>query len=131
MEPTKILYESQESRLEKKAEVKPDYKIEAIGKIKQFAQIAKKPKFITLGILLIVLVVIVLALNLMSQKEESEEVTAPPQTISQSPSPSTDPSLTNINQRIEAYNKKLDNMQDFRKTLSYPIVDLDISFEKE
>lgn len=131
MEPTKVLYETEQSRLEKEAVVKPDYKIEAIKKIKQIAQFAKKPKFIALGILLFVLVVVILALNLMSQKEVEEEAAAPPQTISQSPSPSTDPSLTNINQRIEAYNKKLDNMQDFRKTLSYPIVDLEISFEEE
>ena len=101
-----------------------------IGHAKVVLPFFKKPKIVSLIILLLTLVVISLALTLMDNKKKEEKPPEIPLEItSPTPSPSTDPSLETINKRVTLYNQKLDELEDYRKKLNYPIVDLDISFE--
>ena len=81
----------------------------------------KKPKILTLGILLLTIAIAVLALNLLA-KRNRENPFLPPAT-------SLDPELQSVAEKISRYNAKLDNFKDFRKELIYPIVDLDIKFD--
>lgn len=102
-----------------------------LAKIKTLLATVKKPKLITLGILLITAIVVLLALNLVSTKKEEEVPTTRVETLtSPNPSPSADPSLENIAQRVKAYNDKLDKLEKYQKKLIYPIVDLEISFQQ-
>lgn len=101
------------------------------SKAKSVLKGLRKPKFITLAILLITLAVSLLALNLMSKKEEVVESFPQAQVNSPSPQGSADPTVENIAQKVKTYNEKLDNLDNYQKKLSYPIVNLDISFEKE
>jgi hypothetical protein len=91
----------------------------------------RKTQIISLVILLLTLVVISIALNLMSQKEQEEVIVPETYVASPSPSASTDPSLENINQRVQEYNEKLDNMDNYEKCLTNPIVELDISYDEK
>lgn len=91
----------------------------------------KRPKIVTLVILLGLGVLVFLSLNLlMVKQQEREQEPGLPQTQI-SPSPSTDPSLANIAQRVETYGKKIDTLDNFKKKLAKPIVDLEIDFEEE
>jgi len=88
----------------------------------------KKPKILTLGILLLTIAIAVLALNLLA-KRNRENPFLPAQNPFQSPATSLDPELQSVAEKISRYNAKLDNFKDFRKELIYPIVDLDIKFD--
>ena len=91
----------------------------------------KKPRLITLVILFGLIVVIYLGLILLSSKDQNEIVTAPPPlTTTASPKPSINPQFTDLSKKIETYNNKLDNLDDYQKKLPPPQVQLDISFEK-
>lgn len=105
--------------------------VPSLAKIKTLMANIKNPKLITLGILLITAIVVLLALNLVSTKKEEEPSTVRVETLtSPKPSSSGDPSLENITQRVKAYNDKLDKLEKYQKKLTYPIVDLDISFQQ-
>ena len=101
-----------------------------LATVKSALKNIKKPKFITLGILIITAAVVILAMNLASQEEKEETPTTQAQIASPSPSPSGDSSLENIAQRVKAYTDRLDNLQEYQKKIIYPIVDLEINFEK-
>lgn len=101
-----------------------------IDKIKQILLGLKKPKFITLGILLATALVIILTLSLMSSKNENVSSPTEFPTLSPIPSPSQEPSLENIAQRVKNYNDQLESRQTYQNRLPYPIVDLDINFDK-
>lgn len=91
----------------------------------------KRPKIITLAILIGVGFLAWLALNLQSLKQQ-ETAVEPSLTANQaSPIPSTDPNLANIAQRVETYGKKIDTLDNFKKKLTKPIVDLEIDFGEE
>lgn len=102
----------------------------ALQNVKSKLPKLSRGKVLTLVILLVTLIVVILALNLMSQKQKEQEVTAPDQTPVESPQASTNPSNEEIARRVNEYNAKLDNMQNYSEKLQYPIVDLEISFEK-
>lgn len=89
----------------------------------------KKPKFVTLGILLATAIVVILAMNLVSLEEKEQPPTVSQEISSPSPTPSADTSLENIAQRVKTYSDKLDSLEQYQKKLIYPIVDLDISFD--
>ena len=91
----------------------------------------KKPRLITLAILFGLIVVIYLGLILLSSKDQNEIVTAPPLvTTTTSPKSSINPQFADLSKKIESYNNKLDNLDDYQKKLALPQVQLDISFEK-
>ena len=91
----------------------------------------KKPRLITLVILVGLIVVIYLGLILLSSKDQNEIVTAPPLvTTTTSPKSSINPQFADLSKKIETYINKLDNFRDYQKKLAAPQVQLDISFEK-
>lgn len=102
----------------------------AKAKLKNIFQTAKKPKFIAVFVLLLTLVVLILALNLTSQKTEEEPIVANTPKLTPTPEPSVDTSIATISKKVQNYNNMLDSLKDYPKKLNYPIVDLDISFEK-
>src|SRR3989344_3634738 len=91
----------------------------------------KKPKLITLVSLVGLIFVIYLGLLLLSSKDQDEIVTAPPPlTTTTSPKSMINPQFADLSKKIESYNNKLDNLDDYQKKLALPQVQLDISFEK-
>ena len=91
----------------------------------------KRPKIVTLIILVGIGVLVFLVLSLLTVKEE-REVTKPQfQETKTPPSPTSDASVANIAQRVETYGKKVAALDNFKKKLTKPIVDLEIDFEEE
>lgn len=102
----------------------------AKAKLSSILQTLKKPKFIAVFILLLTLGLVILGLSLIAQKPEEEPTVANIPKITPSAEPSVDTSLANIEKRVEIHNASLDNLINYSKKINYPIVDLDISFEK-
>lgn len=103
---------------------------ELLAKIPNLRLSVKKPKAITLIILVLAIFLIYLALNLLGQKQQENNALPQVEQTQQSPPPSQDPSLANITQKVEAYGKKVDSLDTYKKRLTKPIVDLEINFKE-
>lgn len=91
----------------------------------------KRPKIITLIILFGIGLLVYLGLTLMTTRQEEEETKLSTAETPAVPSATPDATLANIAQRVEAYGQKIDSLDNFKKKLAKPIVDLEISFEEE
>lgn len=87
-------------------------------------------KLITIIILFSTIVVITIGLNSLSKKNQ-EEISSQPLSQTNSPQPAApaDTNSQNIAQRVKTYNSKLESLDNYRKKLQRPIVDLEISFK--
>ena len=99
-----------------------------LQKIQNFLISSPKQKFITLILLLGSIIVIYLGLLLISAKYPSstKQETQP----EQQPKTQTEEQrvLSELNQKIQDYSKRLNSLDHYRQKLTQPIVDLDISF---
>lgn len=91
----------------------------------------RRPKIITLIILFGIGLLVYLGLTLMTTRQEKEETKPSTQETPTVPSATSDASLTNIAQKVEAYGQKIDSLDNFQKKLAKPIVDLAIDFKGE
>lgn len=109
---------------------KPKSLPKIFSNIPKLALFFKKPKIATIAILVLSIVVIYFALSLIGQKPQEENTI--PNAAQTLPSPETSeaPSLNNIAQRVDTYSKKIDALENYAKSLTKPIVDLEIDFEK-
>jgi len=90
-----------------------------------------KPKIITLVILFMIIMVTYFALLLLASNSQENNLPATvTDTTSYSPKPSIDPQIADLTNKVDAYNKQLDTLDNYQKKLAPPSVQLDISFEK-
>lgn len=91
----------------------------------------KKPHMIILIIILFIIILLYLALNLISQKQKNQPTQSPQTQASPSTQQTPDQSLQSIKAKVDSYSQKVDNLSDYQNKLTYPIVDLDINFQKQ
>ena len=98
-------------------------------KIKNTVLAIKKPKIITLIILLLTILTIYAAMSLISKKQPDQLVQMTTSEVS-APSPKSvvNPAIESLNKNLENYSKKLNSLTNFDEKLNEPIVDLEISF---
>lgn len=101
-----------------------------ISRISKVIFLFKKPKIITLLILVLSIIVIYFALTLLGQKQKEGSLLPKIQETQPSPETSQDPTLAGIAQKVQNYSKKIDNLESYRKKLMKPIVDLEINFKE-
>lgn len=101
-----------------------------LSKIPKIIFQVKKPKIITLAILVLAIFVIYLSLNLLSQKQKEGSLLPKVQETQPSPETSQDPSLAGIAKKVESYSLKIDALESYKKRLIKPIVDLEIIFKE-
>ena len=87
-------------------------------------------KVVTVVFGFLTMVILILALNLKSQKTEEEPTVANTPKFTPSAEPSQDTSTAAISKKVQEHNSNLDNLVNYQEKLNYPIVDLDIDFEK-
>ncbi len=122
-------YQTQEEKLEEEQK-SAQRLINAKAKLASLLLFLKKPKIIAVFVLVLTLVILILALNLKSQKTEEEPTVANTPKFTPSAEPSQDTSTAAISKKVQEHNSNLDNLINFPEKLNYPIVDLDIDFEK-
>ncbi len=123
-EPQNAIYDTHEPNLPKT----PKFPDTLKRQLKQALSFAKKPKVITIFILVFTVFIVALALSVMS-KGQNQDIANTPTIVPKAVQPSPQ-NGSELSKQVQNFNNELDNIQNFPSKLKYPIVDLDISFEK-
>lgn len=126
-----IAEDEQESQTSKKGLKVPKLDpVKLLLSIPNYLLTSPKRKFTTLMLILGIIIVIYAGLLLLSTKPPAQ--TQQDQKILESPKTQTEEekTLSELNQKIQEYSTRLDNLDNYRKKLSQPIVNLEIRFEQ-
>lgn len=104
---------------------KPPLKIKSLSKFR-----IRTVHLITLGILASTIIFISFTYKLLTTTQTQEQIGSISPKIPATPSPYPGSSEDEIKRQISQYDQKLSDLIPFNISLTYPIVDLAISFEK-
>lgn len=90
----------------------------------------KSPKSLTIITLVIAAVVVMISFMALQNRSPKTSERAPQAEV-QVPKVNSTPTVSTINQNVNQFISKLEDNQGFTQKLSKPIVDLDLSFQKE
>jgi len=130
-----LIEDIQENDEESQSPKKKAIKIPKIDLIKLLLSIQKffttspKQKFATLALILGIIVIIYTGLLLLSTKSPGQSKPEPEPKQSPKTQTEEEKTLSELGNKIEEFNTRLNNLDNYRQKLSQPIVNLDIRFE--
>src|SRR3989344_4202043 len=103
--------------------------IKLLPSIQKFFTTSPKQKFTVLALILGIIVIIYTGLLLLSTKSPSQNKPEPEPKQSPKTQTEEEKTLSELGNKIEEFNTRLNNLDNYRQKLSQPIVNLDIRFE--